>query len=83
MATDMLDTQSSEDLAPLLQRRRVLRGTVRAEGRAEAEKAKAQRNPGAKREHGIILGRAPKSLSEYSERDAITACCYESYGFRA
>ena len=30
-----------------------------AEGWAEAEKAKAQRNPGAKREHGLILGRSP------------------------
>ena len=47
VATDLLDAQSSEDLAPLLQRRRELRGTVRAEGWAEAEKAKAQRNPGA------------------------------------
>jgi hypothetical protein len=55
----MLDTQSSEDLAPLLQRGLVLRGTVRAEGWAEADKAEAQRNPGAKREHRIILGHAP------------------------
>ena len=46
MATDMLDAQSSEDLVPLLQRRLVLRGTVPAEGWAEAEKAIAPRNPG-------------------------------------
>jgi hypothetical protein len=38
----------------------VLRGTVRAEGWAEADKAEAQRKPGAKREHGIILGHAPR-----------------------
>ena len=36
-----------------------MRGTVRAEGWAEADKAEAQRNPGAKREHRIILGHAP------------------------
>ena len=67
----MLDTQSSEDLVPLLQRRRVLRGTVCAEGRAEAEKAKAQRNPGAKREHGIILGRAPSAQTVSDSRRAL------------
>jgi hypothetical protein len=33
---------------------------VRAEGWAEADKAEAQRNPGAKREHRIILGHAPR-----------------------
>ncbi len=58
----MLDTQSSEDLAPLLQCRLVLRGTVRAESWAEAHKAEAQRNRGAKREHRIILRHAPREF---------------------
>ena len=66
MATDMLDAQSSEDLAPLLQCRLVLRGTVRAEGWAEAEKAIAQRNQGAKGEHGSILGHSPRP--KYSDQ---------------
>ena len=56
VATDMLDPQSFEDLAPLLQRRGRLRGIVRAQGWAEAEKAKAQRNPAAMREHEQIFG---------------------------
>ena len=43
VATDLLDPQSSEDLASLLQCRGELRGIVRAEGGAEAETAKAQR----------------------------------------
>ena len=43
----MLDTQSSEDLAPLLQRRRVLRGTVRAEGWALADRPKLNGIQGA------------------------------------
>ena len=59
VATDMLDPQSFEDLAPLLQRRGRLRGIVRAQGWAEAEKAKAQRNPAAMREHEQIFGQAP------------------------
>ncbi len=37
-----------------------MRGPVRAEGWAEAEKAKTQRYPGGMREHGRILGRAPR-----------------------
>ena len=45
VATDLPDPQSSEDLAAQLQRRCELRGIVRAEGWAEAEKAKAQRKP--------------------------------------
>jgi len=36
-----------------------LRGIVRAQGWAEAEKAKAQRNPAAMREHEQIFGQAP------------------------
>ena len=60
VATDMLDPQSFEDLAPLLQRRGRLRGIVRAQGWAEAEKAKAQRNPAAMREHEQIFGQAPR-----------------------
>jgi len=32
---------------------------------------------------GLTLVGSPRSLSEYSERDATSACCYESYGFRA
>ena len=56
----MLDPQSFEDLAPLLQRRGRLRGIVRAQGWAEAEKAKAQRNPAAMREHEQIFGQAPR-----------------------
>ena len=60
VATDMLDPQSFEDLASLLQRRGRLRGTVRAQGWAEAEKAKAQRNPAAMREHEQIFGQAPR-----------------------
>ena len=59
VATDMLDPQSFEDLAPLLQRRGRLRGIVRAHGWAEAEKAKAQRNPAAMPEHEQIFGQAP------------------------
>jgi len=57
----MLDPQSFEDLAPLLQRRGKLRGIVRAQGWAEAEKAKAQRNPAAMREHEQIFGQAPSN----------------------
>jgi hypothetical protein len=47
----------------------VLRGIVRAEGWAEAGEAgeageaEAQRNPVAKREHGIILGHAPSGIT--------------------
>jgi hypothetical protein len=37
-----------------------LRGIVRAQGWAEAEKAKAQRNPAAMREHEQIFGQAPR-----------------------
>jgi hypothetical protein len=37
---------------------------VRAEGWAEADKAEAQRNPGAKREHRIILRHAPRKCGE-------------------
>jgi len=33
---------------------------VRAQGWAEAEKAKAQRNPAAMREHEQIFGQAPR-----------------------
>ena len=36
-----------------------LRGIVRAQGGAEAEKARAQRNPAAMREHEQIFGQAP------------------------
>ena len=57
----MLDPQSFEDLASLLQRRGRLRGIVCAQGWAEAEKAKAQRNPAAMREHEQIFGQAPRT----------------------
>jgi hypothetical protein len=57
----MLDAQSSEDLAPLLQCRSKLRGTVRAEGWALAGKAEAQRNRRAMREHGRIFRQAPST----------------------
>src|SRR5208337_1410287 len=66
VATDLLDPQSFEDLAPLLQRRGRLRGIVRAQGWAEAEKAKAQRNPAAMREHEQIFGQAPSGVGEPS-----------------
>ena len=45
MATDLPDAQSSEDLAPQQPRRGELRGTVRAEGWAAAEKAKSPAKP--------------------------------------
>src|SRR5271166_5788985 len=62
----MLDPQCFEDLASLLQRRGRLRGIVRAQGWAEAEKAKAQRNPAAMREHEQIFGQAPSEVGEPS-----------------
>jgi len=65
VATDMLDTQSSEDLASLQQRRRVLRGIVRAERWAPADKARAQRNPRGMREHGRIFGQIPRSVPSH------------------
>lgn len=40
-----------------------MRGIVRAQGWAEAEKAKAQRNPAAMREHEQIFGQAPRLFS--------------------
>src|SRR5439155_14385606 len=43
VATNLLDAQPSEDLAPRLPRCGKLRGPVRAEGWAEADKAKAKR----------------------------------------
>src|SRR5208337_1986125 len=67
VATDMLDPQSFEDLASLLQRRGRLRGIVRAQGWAEAEKAKAQRNPAAMREHEQIFGQAPRGPVGFQE----------------
>jgi hypothetical protein len=39
-----------------------LRGIVRAQGWAEAEKAKAQRKPAAMREHEQIFGQAPRLM---------------------
>ena len=39
-----------------------MRGIVRAQDWAEAEKAKAQRNPAAMREHEQILGQAPRGF---------------------
>ena len=60
----MLDPQCFEDLASLLQRRGRLRGIVRAQGWAEVEKAKAQRNPAAMREHEQIFGQAPRIRRE-------------------
>ena len=65
VATDLLDPQSFEDLAPLLQRRGRLRGIVRAQGWAEVEKAKAQRKPAAMREHEQIFGQAPSVPSTF------------------
>ena len=60
--------ESFEDLASLLQRRGRLRGIVAPQGWAEAEKAKAQRNPAAMREHEQIFGQAPRSPAPYRSR---------------
>ena len=47
-----------------------MRGIVRAQGWAEAEKAKAQRNPAAMREHEQIFGQAPSIAVNLS----VTVC---------
>src|SRR5208337_35442 len=77
VATDLLDSQSFEDLAPLLQRRGKLRGIVRAQGWAEAEKAKAQRNPAAMREHEQIFGQAPRQTENSTLIDGVPTLVVE------
>ena len=44
---------------------------MRAQGWAEAEKAKAQRNPAAMREHEQIFGQAPRIYPGSPSRRAI------------
>ena len=80
VATDMLAPQSFEDLAPLLRRRGRLRGIVRAQGWAEAEKAKAQRNPAAMREHDQIFGQAPRTPigGMFARTISISRCLHSS-----
>jgi len=55
-----------------------LRGIVRAQGWAEAEKAKAQRKPAAMREHEQIFGQAPSGGE--SAHDLIPLVGREAWG---
>ena len=61
VATDLLDAQSSEDLAPLLQCRLVLRGTVRARVGLRPKRPKPSETKGQSASTGRILGHAPRA----------------------
>jgi hypothetical protein len=61
MGIEPLDTQCSEDLAPRLRCSTTLIGASCTEGWTSTQQARTQRNRGAERENGKILGRTPSS----------------------